>query len=348
MVIEENVRTKNQGMTGAIINPGAIGDCILTLPLARFLKERLSLARLDMIANSDYVSFYPKRTCVDVVRSINSIAMHRLFVGPDEFELDQHDQLIRDFSHYDYIVSLLGEPGGSFESNLIFTVYCSRSAEVTTIRMHPAEGQNRHVAVSYIDQYCEANGLQCEGLSAGLNTELITPTADDKQAGRFILQSLGVNPDKPVIGIHPGSGGKYKCWHIDNYLALAEKVRKNGSVPVFIIGPAEKEHLNKAALNRINDEHTVAENYKLLEIMQILSTVQAFVGNDSGIAHLAAGSGLPAITVFGPTDPALYKPAGPHSHAIAVEPVDFDEPNPAAVEDVEHSLNELLAKTGPC
>ena len=47
---------------GVIISPAAIGDCLLMLPLARFMKERLRLGSIDMIGHCDYVGFYPGRT----------------------------------------------------------------------------------------------------------------------------------------------------------------------------------------------------------------------------------------------------------------------------------------------
>ena len=43
----------------------------------------------------------------------------------------------------------------------------------------------------------------------------------------------------------------------------------------------------------------------------LLTQANAFIGNDSGITHLAAGLGIRTLAIFGPTNPAIYKPIGP-------------------------------------
>jgi ADP-heptose:LPS heptosyltransferase len=49
----------------------------------------------------------------------------------------------------------------------------------------------------------------------------------------------------------------------------------------------------------------------LTEVVGLLSCADAFVGNDSGVTHLAAAMGLRTVALFCPTDPAVYRPLGP-------------------------------------
>jgi ADP-heptose:LPS heptosyltransferase len=49
----------------------------------------------------------------------------------------------------------------------------------------------------------------------------------------------------------------------------------------------------------------------LAQVLGFLSCADAFIGNDSGITHLAAALGVRTLAVFGPTNPAVYKPTGP-------------------------------------
>ena len=62
-----------QTQRGLILQPGAIGDCILTLPLVEFMKQSLNLGGVDILGHTDYIGFMPGRTSVDAVRSIDSI-----------------------------------------------------------------------------------------------------------------------------------------------------------------------------------------------------------------------------------------------------------------------------------
>jgi ADP-heptose:LPS heptosyltransferase len=50
----------------------------------------------------------------------------------------------------------------------------------------------------------------------------------------------------------------------------------------------------------------------LYELARWLAQARLFVGNDSGITHLAAAVGTPVLALFGPTDPAVWAPRGPH------------------------------------
>ena len=74
-----------QGRRGVILQPGAIGDCILTLPLAELMKETVCPGGVDIIGHTEYLGMLPGRSCVDAVRSLDSISLHRLFAGEGDF-----------------------------------------------------------------------------------------------------------------------------------------------------------------------------------------------------------------------------------------------------------------------
>src|SRR4030043_336251 len=70
-----------------ILQPGALGDCLLTLPLVKLMKEALELGGVDIVGHADYVGILPERSCVDGVRSIDTAELHRLFAEPAGFDL---------------------------------------------------------------------------------------------------------------------------------------------------------------------------------------------------------------------------------------------------------------------
>ena len=76
----------------------------------------------------------------------------------------------------------------------------------------------------------------------------------------------------------------------------------------FLIGPAESV-FDTGPYPRI-------ENLALREVGSVLSRSRAFVGNDSGITHLAAYLGCPTVALFGPTDPAVWGPIGRRIHIL--------------------------------
>ena len=53
-----------------------------------------------------------------------------------------------------------------------------------------------------------------------------------------------------------------------------------------------------------------------MEIAEGLAACVGYVGNDSGITHVAAALGIPVVGLYGPTDPAIWGPRGPHVRVI--------------------------------
>ena len=93
-VKEKAAQALRESHRGVILRGGAIGDCILTLPLAAFVKESLGLGGIDLVGNTEYTAFFPARTCIDRIRSIESINLHRLFTNKKEFKLASNELTI--------------------------------------------------------------------------------------------------------------------------------------------------------------------------------------------------------------------------------------------------------------
>ncbi len=75
----------------------------------------------------------------------------------------------------------------------------------------------------------------------------------------------------------------------------------------------------------------------LWDLAQWLARAGIFIGNDSGITHLAAAVGTPTVAIFGPTDPAVWAPRGPFVRVIHRSPIDS-----IPVADVLAAVKSLL------
>ena len=97
--------------------------------------------------------------------------------------------------------------------------------------------------------------------------------------------------------IHPFSGSLRKNWPLDCYRELGRRLAK--TMPVaWCAGPADD--LPDAEIRIVN----------LYELACRLAGARVFIGNDSGIAHLAAAVGTAVVALFGPTDPRVWGPRG--------------------------------------
>ena len=176
---------------------------------------------------------------------------------------------------------------------------------------------------------------------------LIKATEADVNRGRELLKeipaTLGfdqarhrrVDFSKKLVVIQPGGGGLHKCWPLNNFLAVAKELSSRGVEVIFLLGPTELERFSDAIIKTINSVAKSLADLSLTQIVGLLSCADGFVGNDSGITHLAAGLGIRTLAVFGPSDPAVYGPIGP---AVTV----FASSTKAFAKEPSASLQEEL------
>jgi heptosyltransferase-2 len=112
-----------------------------------------------------------------------------------------------------------------------------------------------------------------------------------------------------VVAVHPGSGGAKKNWPFDNFIKVIKRLKHHGYEVLWLSGPAEEGmQVPQGCLS--------ARNIALPIVIALLNRCLAYIGNDSGIAHLAAACGCPSVVLFGPSDVCVWKPYGPHVRAI--------------------------------
>lgn len=119
----------------------------------------------------------------------------------------------------------------------------------------------------------------------------------------------------PIL-IHPGSGSPRKNWPLDNFVRIYKKLLKNNISTAWMAGPAEKETVE--ALKKLGiTEKEICFTDDPVRLCRRLRSTGLFIGNDSGMSHLAAFLGTPVMTIFGPSDPIRWRPVGPDVSIVA-------------------------------
>jgi len=138
----------------------------------------------------------------------------------------------------------------------------------------------------------------------------------------FVLQLLrGFGIEKYIV-LSPAGGWRSKCWPADRYGALCDKIRDTlGMRCVLNHGPGE-EDLVSAVKAASGQADPIAYNGSLGQLMALLRNAVCIVGGDTGPLHLAVALGTPAITIFGPTDPARNGPYRMGNHPGNASPLD--------------------------
>lgn len=111
--------------------------------------------------------------------------------------------------------------------------------------------------------------------------------------------------------LHPGSGAKRKNWPLDRFKALARALEQSGRSVTWCTGPAEEDFDLSGSLLRTDFLETLAGE---------LAASRIYVGNDSGISHLAAAVGCRTIVIFGPKDPRIWAPRGENVTVVQGQP----------------------------
>jgi len=117
----------------------------------------------------------------------------------------------------------------------------------------------------------------------------------------------------PIIGLGPTANWAGKIWPAESFVALFAALAKRlpGARAAVFGGPGTGERdAAMGVLNALPGAIDLVGSLTLAETAACLARCQLFVGNDSGLMHLAAASGTPTLGLFGPTPATEYAPAG--------------------------------------
>jgi predicted lipopolysaccharide heptosyltransferase III len=134
---------------------------------------------------------------------------------------------------------------------------------------------------------------------------VVTSEADASVCARF--NAVGIDAAKPFALIHPAAAFDSKQWATENFARVVEDLHARGLPTVAIAAPQERELVE--SLRRIASAplQTFAD-LSLPEVTALAARARLFVGNDSGIAHIAAAVETPSVVVFGSSNVAHWRP----------------------------------------
>lgn len=168
----------------------------------------------------------------------------------------------------------------------------------------PGEARGVHAADYYVQQARGVSGRECEAV----------PRLDCPRG------------EEGFAVIHPFSGSANKNWSLERYRELARLIEQHMPVE-WCAGPTET--LTGAA--RFDD---------LYELACWLARAGIYIGNDSGVTHLAAAAGTPVVVLFGPTDPRIWAPRGPRVRVVATTAPGWSMEH-ITLEEVAAAVHEL-------
>jgi heptosyltransferase III len=124
----------------------------------------------------------------------------------------------------------------------------------------------------------------------------------------------------PWLAVAPGSGQARKNWPLSHYYEVSRALAWEFNLQVlWLAGPAEELILPYLQGLAQAQGQVLMANRPLDQVARMLSHCRLYLGNDSGLTHLAAAvAGPDVLALFGPTDPRVWAPLGPQVHPLTV------------------------------
>jgi ADP-heptose:LPS heptosyltransferase len=141
----------------------------------------------------------------------------------------------------------------------------------------------------------------------------LVPTAAATQRARAFLERELPGPG-PLVVAHVGAGKLPNIWPAQHFATVLQTLRRErGARVVLSEGPRDAEFVGAVSTAL---EGAIRWRAPLGDTMGLLSLTDLVVSNDTGLAHVAAATGVPTVVVFGPTDPERWAPPGAHVHVV--------------------------------
>jgi len=273
-----------------IIHQGALGDVVVTFPILKAL--RTAIPRIDGICRASFGRLAVDLGVLDTSYPLESARFASLYterIDPEVVTLmsTYHNILLFSFSEF-----------------LERSVKRINGPRVLRVLPWPAMSPKKHVT--------EFLALQVR------NCDLLGKE-DRRRFSRalFHLKSgaTGKRRSSARAIISPGAGSVKKRWPLERFMMVAAELKKRGLQPSILLGPAEVD-LEAVLQQGSQSRPQVVKTRTFQELITLLESAVIYIGNDSGVSHLAAFLGVPTLVIFGPSDPDRWRPFGNHVRIV--------------------------------
>jgi heptosyltransferase-3 len=290
------------------IRPGALGDTLLLFPTLGLLRRAFPAARVTLVAQRDVLPLARASGLADDISPYDDLGWSAIFA-----DSPPASSPFRAILALSAVIAWLADPDLGIARNL----RALGASRVATAPGRPEAGSREHVAL-FLARPLASLGIDIPESASALMAAMppLAPPRDDEERTRVLWHQLGLAGNSTrVIALHPGSGGAAKRWPPERFAGLASSIREMGYAPLVVEGPQEGALVRRIA-ELTDGAAPIARNLAIGMAAALLRRCSAYVGNDSGMTHLAGLLGVPTLALFGPTDPIQWVPLGPHVRIV--------------------------------
>jgi len=265
----------------AIVRLRSLGDCVLTTPALALLKRARADLRVAVVAEARFHAVFEHNPDVDEILRPDPGVLRR---WRPQLCLNLHGGPRSAFMTL--VSGARWRAGfGHFRHQFAYNVHVPRAQEILGVERTVHTAEHLASAIFYLG----------------------APAGEIPRARLELAEPLPAAA-RPYAVLHPVATAPEKTWRADGFLQVARHIEESGVEAVFI-GAAGDDL-------RPFSRHRVVQGAPLGQLKALLAGASLFVGNDSGPAHMAAAFGLPAVVIFGPSDPAIWGPWRARSEVV--------------------------------
>jgi heptosyltransferase-2 len=297
-----------------------VGDAIMALPAIRSVRAAFPDAHISIVARPYVAEIYQGQGICDELIPYNPKEQHKALSG--------RERLAREMRSKNFDVAILLQNAFdaawlAWRANIpqrIGYARDGRSLLLTRAIPVPKPGEiPSHEKFYYLELIRRAGWLENLPDESQIALQV---SEDQKRNANQVLRDAGVRPGALRVAIGAGASyGSAKCWRPERFAAVANHLQSEKNADVILFGAAAEANVSNAiAAAMIRKPIDLTGKTSVRELPALLSQCHLFLGNDSGLMHVAAAVGLPVVAVFGPTDPHGTAPVTPRHTIVQQKP----------------------------
>lgn len=284
-----------------VVRLRSIGDAVLTTPSLYALRRFLPQARVDILLE-DWVA-----PVIEGLQFVDNVITLRRSSTSSRAQIARRIRA----THYDVAYNLHGGTTATLLTRASGARHRVGYASYQYARLH----NHLSPSASFLWGREKTHSVEQQLALLGWTGVPVTdrpPTqlAVTEQAAASIaerLRTAGLDESTTFAVVHPAAAFDTKQWATEKFARVAEDLSARGFAIVAITAPTEA-HI-AAELKRNSSASVITfTDLSLPEVTALAARARLFVGNDSGIAHIAAAVGLPSVVIFGSSNVANWRP----------------------------------------
>ncbi|MBN1270913.1 MAG: glycosyltransferase family 9 protein [Candidatus Aminicenantes bacterium] len=268
-----------------LIRLGGLGDLLVTLPSLNLIRKSRPDAQLNLFCRETYGRFFEETEIVETIVPSSSAEFSPLF-GPTPYPKDTQKWL-------DKFSAILGwmSKGKGFNYGRFITYDPNSGLPISrfffdkTVEFLGGDGKKLYA----FEDYCFFPRVPSG------NTSGFRQNAEFSKAGKYAV-------------LHPGSGSRKKCWPLSRFLEIAERLSRKGMKGMMVTGEAEEWLEPK--FSRLPSGWRREHCPPLKRLAALLSRCLFYLGNDSGVTHLAASCRANVVALYLEKNLPAWRPYG--------------------------------------